>query len=67
MPQRRFAVLFWVVSAAATAAFVLIRAAARDGGGTLTAVAVLSGAVAVIGILILARVVAVAERSRRPR
>ncbi|MEO8688361.1 MAG: hypothetical protein ABI611_09080 [Solirubrobacteraceae bacterium] len=68
MPQRRFITLFVLVSAAVTGALLLGRAAAaRDGDGTLTVAAGLAGVVAVLGIVILGRVVVVVERARRLR
>lgn len=67
MPQRRFITCFVLVSAAVTGALLLGRVAARDGDGPLTVAAALLGLVAVLGIVILGRVVVVVERNRRLR
>ena len=59
--------LFAVVSAAATAALLLGKVASRTGEPVLAVGAVVAGLFAAIGILLLARVVIVVERARRPR
>jgi hypothetical protein len=67
MPRGPFIVLFTVVSAAATAALMLGPAAVRDGDGVLKVAAAVTAVVAIIGIVLLARVVIVVERLRRRR
>ena len=64
MAQRRFIALFALVSAAATAALMLGMGAVRGGDAGLSIAAALTGFIAVIGIVVLTRVVIVVERSR---
>ncbi len=67
MAPRRFTTMLAIVSTIATAALLLGMRAARDGGTALSIGAVVAGALAVIGILLLARVMVVVERARSRR
>lgn len=67
MPSTRFNALLAVVTTAVTAALLLAMAAVRDGGTALTAVALLTGLIAVLAFAVLVRIVVVVERVRRER
>ncbi len=67
MHRARFVTLVAVVSAVTAAAVLAGVAAARSGDSPLEIVAVLAAAVALLGMVILGRVVVVVERARRRR
>ena len=67
MAPGRFITLIAVVSAFTAATLLLGTAAARHGGGAVGVAAALSGVVALVGIVILGRVVVVVERARSRR
>lgn len=62
MTSRRFIVLFALVSAVGALAAACIAAALGDGGATVTVGAVLLSMLAVVGLVLLARILMASER-----
>ena len=67
MLDKRFTILFAVVTATVAAAVYLLDQAVTRGGTVLSILAATAAVIGALGLIVLSRIVVLVERRRRPR